>query len=257
MEEWRLIDLDIYNGFMNMAIDEAILEARIKGLVPNTIRFYRWNPSAVSIGVHQSIYQEVNLEACKRLGVDVVRRITGGGAVYHDFEGEITYSVVVNENHKAVPSNVADSFVALSKGLIYALNRLGLNAHHGVLHCPSIFIGRKKISGNAQARRRGFILQHGTLLLKVDADKMFTVLKIPPGKTKERMVRSVHAKVTSIYSELKHNVDFNEIRDALVEGFEKALNIKLIPEKLTSEELKLAKELKETKYSKKEWNFKF
>jgi len=257
MEEWRLIDLDVYDGFMNMAIDEAILEARIKDLAPNTIRFYRWNPSAVSIGIHQSIYQEVNLEACKQLGVDVVRRITGGGAVYHDFEGELTYSVVVNENHRAVPSGVADSFITLSKGLIYALNRLGLNAHHGVFHCPSIFIGKRKISGNAQARRRGSILQHGTLLLKVDADKMFTVLKIPAGKTKERMIRSVHAKVTSIYSELKHDIDFNEIIDALVKGFEKALNIRLVPEKLTPEELKLAKKLKETKYNKKEWNFKF
>jgi len=257
MEEWRLIDLETHDAFMNMAIDEAILEARIRGLVPNTVRFYRWNPSAVSIGVHQSIYQEVNLEACKQLGVDVVRRITGGGAVYHDFEGEVTYSVIVNEDHKAVPSDVANSFIALSKGLIYALKRLGLNAHHGVFHCPSIFIGRKKISGNAQARRRGFILQHGTLLLKVDADKMFTVLKVPPGKTKERMVQSVHAKVTSIYSELKRNIDFNEVRDALIEGFEKALNAKLVPEKLTSEELKLAKKLKETKYGRKEWNFKF
>jgi len=256
MEEWRLIDLEVHDGFMNMAIDEAVLEARIRNLVPNTVRLYRWNPSAVSIGVHQSIYQEVNLDACKRLGVDVVRRITGGGAVYHDFEGEITYSIVVNESHKVVPSDVPSSFIALSKGLVYALKRLGLNAYHGVFHCPSIFIGGKKISGNAQARRRGFILQHGTLLLKVDADKMFTVLKIPPGKTKEKMVQSVYAKVTSIYSELQHNVDFEEVRDALVEGFEKAFDIKLVSEKLTPEEIKLAKKLKETKYSKKEWNYK-
>lgn len=81
-----------------MSIDEAIALARPKGETPNTVRLYRWNPSAVSLGYFQSVEKEVNLEACEEKGVDVIRRITGGGAVYHDYDGEITYSLVAPEN---------------------------------------------------------------------------------------------------------------------------------------------------------------
>jgi lipoate-protein ligase A len=95
---WRLLKLETHNAYMNMAIDEAILDARINGIVPNTVRFYRWNPSAVSIGKFQNIENEVYLENCLKHGVDVVRRITGGGTVYHDVEGEITYSVVASKD---------------------------------------------------------------------------------------------------------------------------------------------------------------
>ena len=91
MTSWRLIDLGIYDGYMNMAIDEAILQARIEEKVPNTFRLYRWRPSCASIGKNQSMEHEVDTETCKKLGVDYVRRITGGGAVYHDYLGEITY----------------------------------------------------------------------------------------------------------------------------------------------------------------------
>ena len=91
MDTWRLLSLETNNAFMNMAIDEAILTARIDGKVPNTLRFYRWQPSAVSIGKNQIPDVELYLDACKQQGVDVVRRISGGGTVYHDFEGEVTY----------------------------------------------------------------------------------------------------------------------------------------------------------------------
>ena len=79
---------------MNMAVDEAILRCRAANSVPNTLRFYRWKPSAVSIGRFQKLENEVNLKNCAKLGVDTVRRISGGGTVFHDSEGEVTYSVI-------------------------------------------------------------------------------------------------------------------------------------------------------------------
>src|SRR5690606_20281498 len=94
MDTWRLLPLETHDAFMNMAIDEAIYTARLADKVPNTLRFYRWQPSAVSIGKNQTPENEIYLDNCKQLGVDVVRRISGGGTVYHDFEGEVTYSVV-------------------------------------------------------------------------------------------------------------------------------------------------------------------
>ncbi|MHA1710939.1 MAG: lipoate--protein ligase family protein, partial [Candidatus Freyarchaeota archaeon] len=97
MGAWRLLELEVNDAFMNMAVDEAILVARISGRAPNTLRFYRWNPSTVSIGRFQDVFSVVNVESCRQHGVDIVRRITGGGAVYHDHDGEITYSVVVDK----------------------------------------------------------------------------------------------------------------------------------------------------------------
>ena len=90
MQNWRLLPLETNNAFMNMAIDEAILTARVADKVPNSLRFYRWQPSAVSVGKNQNPQDEVYLDTCKALGVDVVRRISGGGTVYHDYEGEVT-----------------------------------------------------------------------------------------------------------------------------------------------------------------------
>src|SRR4030042_3700244 len=94
MDTWRLLPIETCHAAVNMAIDEAILNARIANQVPNTLRLYRWQPSAVSIGKNQKPENEVYLDTAKKLGVDVVRRISGGGTVYHDFEGEVTYSVI-------------------------------------------------------------------------------------------------------------------------------------------------------------------
>jgi lipoyltransferase/lipoate-protein ligase len=85
MDTWRLLPIQNNNAAMNMAIDETILNARISGKVPNTLRFYRWQPSALSFGKNQVPESEIYLDTCERLGIDVVRRISGGGTVYHDF----------------------------------------------------------------------------------------------------------------------------------------------------------------------------
>jgi lipoate-protein ligase A len=127
MSKWRLLRLETSNAYRNMAIDEAILTARTKGLVPNTLRIYRWKPSAVSVGKFQSIKNEVQLDNCRAQAVDIVRRITGGGTVYHDCEGEITYSVVVDKQELGV-SDIGEIYARLYSGLAEALRSLGVEA---------------------------------------------------------------------------------------------------------------------------------
>ncbi|MEM2459144.1 MAG: lipoate--protein ligase family protein, partial [Candidatus Bathyarchaeia archaeon] len=127
-EEWRLIDTGLNDAFYNMALDEAIVIARAKGLVPNTIRFFRWEPSAVSIGYFQSMTEEVDIETCDRMGIDYVRRRTGGGAVYHDRDGELTYSIIVNENHPLISSDFLKTYEKLCSGLVQGLRLLGVPA---------------------------------------------------------------------------------------------------------------------------------
>src|SRR5512136_2192266 len=96
MHTWRLLEVKTNNAFMNMAIDEAILTAHASKQVPNTLRLYQWSPSAVSIGKFQNPQNEVNLANCQKIGVSVVRRVSGGGTVYHDAQGELTFCVTAS-----------------------------------------------------------------------------------------------------------------------------------------------------------------
>jgi lipoate-protein ligase A len=255
MNSWRLIDLETYNGFMNMAIDEAILEARIADKVPNTFRLYRWKPSCASIGRNQSMRQEVDIEACKKLGVDYVRRITGGGAVFHDNIGEITYSIVAKKEN-FLPADIDETFRILCRGIIVALGDFGLDAQHGVFHCPSIFVGDRKISGNAQTIKKDVVLQHGTVLLHYDPELMYNILQVKVPGYKSKVVSSVYQKVTTLEQEVKHTYDFEVVKNALIEGYKKGLNASFDLETLTEKESSMAQELAIEKYKTDEWNFK-
>jgi lipoate-protein ligase A len=241
-----------------MAIDEAILTARTRNLAPNTIRFYRWNPSAVSIGKFQNIKKEVQLDKCKKYGVDVVRRITGGGAVYHDTEGEITYSVVANKKDLKA-ENINAVYAKFYGGIAEALKILGINADFNegnAKTCPNLTVNGKKISGSAQSHKKGVVLQHGTLLVDVDLEEMFTFLHVPWAKTCIEVINVAKNKITSTKKELGKTVSVEEVNNALSEGFKKALNIQLLEGELTPYENEIASKLYKEKYTTDEWNFK-
>lgn len=258
MHNWRLLKLEPHDAYTNMAIDEAILTARTRNLAPNTIRFYRWNPSAVSIGKFQNIENEVQLDKCKKYGVDVVRRITGGGTVYHDTEGEITYSVVANKKDlKAENINVV--YAKFYDGIAESLKILGINADFNegnAKTCPNLTVNSKKISGSAQSHKKGVVLQHGTLLVDVDLEEMFTFLRVPWAKTCIEVINVAKNKITSIKKELGKTVSVEEVNNALSEGFKKALNIQLLEGELTPYENEIASKLYKEKYTTDEWNFK-
>jgi len=257
MTVWRLLKLETNDAFTNMAIDEAIITARIEGLVPNTLRFYRWNPSAVSTGRFQKIFNEVNVENCQRHGVDIVRRITGGGTVYHDFEGEITYSVIVKEEDLGT-QDVVIAYNTISNGLIEAAKILGVNANFDPgdpRNCPNIAIDGKKISGSAQFHKGGVLLQHGTFLLDVDLAKMFTFLRVPWAKTITDVICVAKERITSIKQELASNISVEEAYQALIKGFRKAFPIQFKKEEaLTAYERKLAEKLRREKCITEKWN---
>jgi lipoate-protein ligase A len=253
-EEWRLLSLNVYNAYMNMALDEAILRLRARDECPNTIRFYRWNPSAVSIGYFQIAEQEVNLEVCEELGVNVVRRMTGGGAVFHDCRGEITYSVIVDQDDPTIPRDLVESYRLLCGGIVLGLRKLGMNAEFKPIN--DVVLKGKKISGNAQTRREGVLLQHGTVLVDVDVKTMFKVLKVGKEKISDKAIKLAEERVTSIRRELAREIKFEEVYDALKDGFSEALGIELREESLTKEELELAENLRKTKYQLRDWTFK-
>lgn len=256
MSAWRLLKLKTCNGYENMAIDEAVLTARIKGLVPNTLRLYRWKPSAVSIGRFQNIENEVQLGNCRKQGVDVVRRITGGGTVYHDCEDEITYSVVASK-HDLGTSDIAATYAILYDGLAEAFRTLGVAADFNegnAKTCPNLTVNGKKVSGSAQTHKVGVVLQHGTLLLDIDFEKMFSLLRVPWAKSCIEVISVAKDKMTSINRELGREVAVEEATQALAKGFTRALHIELVESEMIPYELKLAEKLQKEKYVRDEWN---
>jgi lipoate-protein ligase A len=257
MEICRLVKIEAHDAFANMAIDEAILTARMRKLVPNTVRFYCWKPSAVSIGKFQDIQNEVQLENCRKHGVDVVRRITGGGTVYHNSEDEITYSVIASKQDLNA-TDITTVYAKIYSGLAEALKTLGITADFNegnMKTCPNLTIKGKKISGSAQAHKSGVVLQHGTLLLNVDLEKMFTFLRVPWAKTCLEVVNVAKDKITSINMEFERKVSLEDVNRALIEGFQKALDIKLAEGRLTPYEMELSEKLRNEKYATNKWNF--
>ncbi|MBU0981724.1 lipoate--protein ligase family protein [Patescibacteria group bacterium] len=246
--KWRIIDLETHDAFTNMAIDEAICESVSAGGLP-TIRFYRWDPSAVSIGCFQSLKDEVDLVACKEAGVDVVRRRTGGGAVYHDFNGELTYSVIVSE--KDMPLGITESYKEICGWIIEGLAKLGILAEFKPINDVVMTGSGQKISGNAQTRRGGVILQHGTILFEVDVRRMFSVLKVGADKISDKMIAAVEERVTSL-SRVKPGVRFEEVYEAVLEAF--TAGKEALRSGLTDAEKARAADLVEERYKKGEWN---
>ncbi|KAA0015005.1 MAG: lipoate--protein ligase family protein [Thermoplasmata archaeon] len=243
--QWRLILHPANDAFSNMAIDEALLR---KGIP--TLRFYTWKPSAISIGYFQCIEDEVNLEECKRQRVDVVRRITGGGAVYHDENGEITYSIVCPQN--MLPQNIMDSYSIICSSIAHGLKYVGIKAEHAGIN--DIIVNDKKISGSAQTRRYGNVLQHGTILLKVNVKKMFSLLKVSKEKISDKQIKRAEERVTSIENEIGE-ISKEEVINAIMRGFREKMKIKFFEGKMDEKEKELAEKLR-VKYESKEWNFK-
>jgi lipoate-protein ligase A len=253
MEQVRFIGLEVHSAADNMAIDEAILLSLEKEAVPATLRLYRWKPSAVSIGTFQGMRTEVDVDFCKSHGIDIIRRITGGGAVYHDYKGEITYSIILPKGHRLASGDIQASYGVLCSGIVRALKHLGIEAEFKQIN--DVITGGKKISGSAQTRRHSCVLQHGTALLDLDVITMFSILRVPQQKISDKMIRDVRERVTSIHDILGERVGFKDLSKALAMGFSEALEVELVSGRLTKQEKMDASRLAKQKYSSDAWNF--
>lgn len=248
----RILRTGFESAYFNMGLDEAVLDSVASGASIPTLRFYGWKPRAISLGYFQGIRDEIDIEACKERGVDIVRRITGGGAVFHD--AELTYSIVIPEGHPLAPPSILDSYGLLCEGIIEGLKELGIRSEFSPIN--DIVSGGKKISGNAQTRKKGCLLQHGTVLIKVDVDEMFSLLKVPKEKALGKMIADVKARVTSLSDILGSEIAFEDVAAAMEKGFARALDLDALDGSPTQGETAKAKELAETKFSTREWVFK-
>ncbi|WP_374988459.1 biotin/lipoate A/B protein ligase family protein [Priestia megaterium] len=273
--KWRFIDSNNRSPYYNMALDEALLEWHSKGEIPPTIRFYGWNPPTLSIGYFQKAEKEINFDKVKELGLGFVRRPTGGRGVLHD--EELTYSVIVSEEYPNMPKTVTEAYRVISEGLLEGFRSLGLEAYFAIprseeeknslknprssvcFDAPSwyeLVVEGRKIAGSAQTRQKGVILQHGSILLEIDEDKLFSVFNYPNVRVKERMQRAFRSKAVAINAIAGRKISIEEAKEAFYKGFASALDIDLEPYTLSEEEEAYVEELARTKYGSDEWNFK-
>ncbi len=211
---WRVIGLNAFRACENMAIDEAVGDCVADGSSQPTIRFYRWSPpGSVSIGRFQCINTEVDLDKCRSLGVDFVRRPTGGGAVFHDPDGEITYSVIAPARY--LPFGIRESYREICSWVIESLSRLGISAEFRPIN--DVVVNGKKISGSAQTRRDGVVIQHGTILCKLDRSTMFSVLKPSPLKLSDKPSGTFEDGLTSVEEEC--GASMAQLYEAMLDGF--------------------------------------
>ncbi|MBN1317794.1 MAG: lipoate--protein ligase family protein [Anaerolineales bacterium] len=262
--EWRFIDTGVNDGFMNMAIDEAILDAHLQGLCPPTLRVYRWSPPTCTLGYFQNPEAEIEQKRCDELGIDVVRRLTGGKAVLH--HDELTYSVVISPKEYNFPESLAGSYRLLNECLIAAFRLLGLEvcleAHEKEPSSAACFSSAgladltcqgRKICGSAQYRKDNVLLQHGSLPISFDAQLFFSILKFPSTALRDQAQADYGQKAASL-DEVLGKVGWQELKKALFHGFQTALGIKLVQGSLTPEEIDLSQMLAREKYKSYEWN---
>ncbi|MEM4332345.1 MAG: biotin/lipoate A/B protein ligase family protein [Candidatus Micrarchaeia archaeon] len=247
--KWRVIQLTEHDAALNMALDEAVCRAISRGASPPTIRFYTWSPSAVSIGYFQEIEREVDINYCTQNGINFVRRRTGGGAVYHDSKGELTYSVLAPEN--MFPKDIIASYKIICNWIIEGLAGVGIHAEFKPIN--DIVTSGRKISGNAQTRRDGILQQHGTILYGLDAETMFRCLKVPDTKIRDKMIQSAKERVTSIRELTGDSVSFDALYASVLDAFCAGKEFSFGT--FTQEELADAYWLAKSKYSSRDWNF--
>ena len=240
IRRWRLIEYSHKDPAFNLAIEEAILRYHLERNGPCTLRLWL-NPPSVVLGCFQGVDGNVNLKYCMDNGIKVLRRISGGGTVYHDY-GNLNYTLITSNNlFNGALKDVKTSYHILCSGLVEALRSLGVKA---VEAGGNITINGKKVSGSAQHRLYSSMLHHGTLMIKVNMNQLGKALNIRnPGKD-----------LTNLNEHLPDNVSILEIRDAIVRMYEKRFKIELVPSELSVWEVKEALKLYRIKYSKDSWN---
>ncbi len=258
---WRLLVTEPADGAMNMAVDEAAWRGRQAGTSPPTVRCFAWRPPTVSLGYGQPLDGQVDVVACRRLGVGLVRRPTGGSAIYHDGpERELTYSVVASaDDIGGGARDLLHSYQWIGRALCAGLRALGaavemVGAARGAAPTPAFCFARtgsceielhgRKLVGSAQRRYGATFLQHGSILLGVDAPRLRALFPTTPDPL---------ATLTTLEAALGHRPKFDDVAAALVTAFESQHGLDLRSDGLSADETAAVARLVEEKYATAEW----
>lgn len=239
--EWRLLDTGVRTAAENMALDEVLLIARSEGAIPDTLRFLQFDPPCVLVGYHQVVEQEVRLEFCDRHGIEINRRLTGGGALYWD-SLQLGWEIITTWDNPRLERKIERLYAQVCGAVARALMKLGLPAAYRPRN--DIEVRGRKISGTGGTELHGALLYQGTLLVDFDVETMLKVLKIPTEKLKAKEINSLKERVTCLKWELGRVPALNTIKEAIAEELARELKMNLVPAGLTEyEEALLARRL--------------
>jgi len=229
MKTWRLLDTGKKTAAENMCLDQAILEARGRGTVPNTLRFLQFRPHCALVGYHQSVAQEIRIDYCEQSGIDLNRRITGGGAIYFG-EDALGWELIGDKD--LASRDVLTLYRTLCDAAIDALYSLGIEASFRPVN--DIEVQGRKISGTGGTEAHAAFLFQGTLLIDLDIHSMLRALRIPTEKLKDKEIDSFKERMTCLKWELGEVPPMKTIKAAIVDGFSKTFGVEFAPEGLSN-----------------------
>ena len=245
--DWQLIHGQAYPPALQLALDQVLTEEVGAGRRKPTLRIWEWSSPAVVIGSFQSLKNEVDLTNADKHGISVVRRITGGGAMFMEPGSAITYSIYAPTD-LVQGMTFADSYAYLDEWTITALKSLGIDAFYQPLN--DITSAKGKIGGAAQKRLgTGAVLHHVTMSYDIDADKMVEVLRIGREKMSDKGTKSANKRVDPLRSQT--GMARAEIIDRMVGTFTKLYG--LTPDEVTPDELSQAEQLVVEKFGTDAW----
>lgn len=233
---------DSTNPYFNLALEEYIFES----MDPKQTYLLLWqNEATIVVGKNQNTAEEINQEAVARRGIRVVRRLSGGGAVYHD-RGNLNYTFVVDQAEAE-----AFQFRAFAAPVVEALARLGVQAECNGRN--DLTIDGRKFSGNSQYLRHGRLLHHGCIMLDSNLADVAEVLRVRPAKFESKSVKSVRSRVTSINAHAPSPISMAQFRNVLLDCI--AARTPLTPGSLRPADLAAIEQLQKDKYERWDWNF--
>jgi len=229
---FRVVDSGVREGRFNIALDQAMIELHQAGRIPDTFRFMRFPPTAL-VGRHQALSQEVDVPYCRARGVGIVRRITGGGAIYLD-EGQLGWGLVFHRRAlgaATLPELARDICLAVAAGL----RRLGVDARYRPRN--DIEVDGRKISGTGGFFDGETLIYQGTVLVDMDPAAMVAALRVPRAKLEKRQLDSAAQRVVTLRELLGPTTPaLPAIQQALLEGFAERFEVEWGVESLSAEE---------------------
>ena len=255
MQEWRVIEDGPQDGGSNMAIDRAILASCASGKTLPTLRLYSWERPTLTVGYAQDFAKEIDVNRCKKLGIQIVRRPTGGRAVLHNHE--VTYSFTAPIPHSKFPPSLLGAYRVVARALLEGLNEIGVcgadltsgrkpNRGRHSFHSPSclssinhleIEVQGAKLVGSAQRRTKRAFLQHGSVLLDCDRALLNSLFKYATDDDRSRSMDILNNKVITLSECLGESVTRKEVFLALKKGFSRVLQGNWVSGRLNSFEL--------------------
>ena len=223
---WRVLDTGCLSGAENLAWDEALLKARARGLIPDTLRYLRFSPPVALVGYHQSVEEEIRTDYCRRQGIEINRRITGGGAIYFD-EGQLGWELIASRNSFKGVTGWEAINQAICEAAAQGLRSLGVEASFRPRN--DLEVRGRKISGTGAALEGEALLFQGTLLVDFNLEHLIKALRIPTEKLQALELSAAGERVTSLKEQLGRLPALSEVRRALEQGFREKLEIEAIP----------------------------